>query len=93
MDPVLTEEDEHPHCYCGLPMQYVCAIGHESESSERYVDSELFYIGEGVLYFFLCRSCLQVTVMSQPVYLLLFWFLLWLQVVFMQPTQLVQDIS
>jgi hypothetical protein len=69
IDPVLTEEDEHPHCSCNLPMQYVCAVGceHELETSEKYVDGEPFYIGEGVLYFFLCRSCLRVIVMFQSV--------------------------
>lgn len=63
----MTQQDENPHCSCGLPMQYICAIGHQSESSEKYVDSKPFYIGEGVLYFFLCRRCLRVTVMFQSV--------------------------
>lgn len=67
MESVLTEEYEHPCCSCGSQMQYVCAIGHQSESSEKYLGGEPFYIGEGVLYFFLCRSCLRVTVISQPV--------------------------
>lgn len=67
MEPVLTEQDENPRCSCGSPMQYICAVGHQSESSEKYVNDKPFYIGEGVLYFFLCRSCLRVTVISQPI--------------------------
>jgi hypothetical protein len=28
MDPVVTEDDEHPHCSCGSSIQYICSIGH-----------------------------------------------------------------
>lgn len=51
-------------CSCRSPMEYIASIGYEIESA-GFVDSGEFFIGEGYLYFLLCRSCLKIAVISQ----------------------------
>lgn len=65
--PLWMELEEQQSCSCGKSMHYVCEIGNESDSSQDYLDRSNFYIGEGVLYFFLCPDCALLTVISQSI--------------------------
>lgn len=65
--PLWMELEENQNCSCGKSMYYVCEIGHQSEFSRGYLEESNFYIGEGVLYFFLCPDCALITVISQSI--------------------------
>lgn len=53
-------------CDCGRLMDYIASVGYQSPNSgSGFVDKKPFFIGEGYLYFFLCRSCLRIQVDSQ----------------------------
>lgn len=57
-------------CSCGLAMKYVACIGYEFDDNHSgFIEDEPFFIGEGALYFFLCKKCLKLVVISQPVQL------------------------
>lgn len=53
-------------CPCGRQMQYVSALGYESESNRLgLIDNDLLFLGEGALDWFLCTHCLYLAVVSQ----------------------------
>jgi len=64
-DPLWLQFPESPLCLCGKEEKYVCSIGYEVYDSRGIIDDRAFFIGEGVLYFFLCFDCLILTCLSQ----------------------------
>ncbi len=54
--PVWTQFPEEVNCTCGRAMVYAATIGY-------YRD--VFFIGEGALYFFVCAPCTKQTVLMQ----------------------------
>jgi hypothetical protein len=64
--PLWLQWVEEEICECGLPMEYVCSIGHEDyDHPSGIIPNRPFFIGEAALYFFVCPSCLKVVVTSQ----------------------------
>jgi hypothetical protein len=64
--PLWLEWVEEEICECGLPMEYVCSIGHEDyDHPGGIIPNRPFFIGEAALYFFFCPHCLKVVVTSQ----------------------------
>jgi hypothetical protein len=65
--PIWMQRVEREDCTCGLQMTYACSTGYNVSEPGEYLSGEPFFIGEGVLYFFLCRNCLKLTVISQSI--------------------------
>jgi hypothetical protein len=65
--PIWMHWAQSERCCCGSPMLYVAGIGYERpDGPGSIIQSRPFFIGEGVLYFFLCLSCQLLAVVSQP---------------------------
>lgn len=53
-------------CECNRTMDYVAALGYERPlGPSEFIEDGLF-LGEGAIYWFLCRHCLTLGVISQP---------------------------
>ncbi|HEX5446166.1 MAG TPA: hypothetical protein VFW87_20225 [Pirellulales bacterium] len=53
-------------CECRRAMDYVAALGYENtREPSAYIDGGLF-LGEGAIYWFFCRHCRVLAVISQP---------------------------
>jgi hypothetical protein len=65
--PLWMELEQKEICICGTSMKYMCSVGSQAHIYGDFIDEINFYIGEGVLYFFLCPNCLLLTVISQSV--------------------------
>lgn len=64
--PLWLQHPEEVVCSCGEEEEFVAAIGNESSDGPHLLlKEEPFFIGEGVLYFFYCRNCKLVSVISQ----------------------------
>ena len=64
--PLWIDEPDSVVCECGKSSLYFCSIGYEYSEDYGIFGSQPFFIGEGALYFFICKSCRRVTVESQP---------------------------
>jgi hypothetical protein len=51
-------------CSCKARMRYVASIGYEL--TPCMLPKRPFFLGEGALYFFVCRACLRIAVRAQP---------------------------
>lgn len=64
--PLWLQWPEEVFCHCGLLMNYVCSVGYERPNRCDILIPKLpIFLGEAALYFFICRVCLQITVISQ----------------------------
>ena len=63
--PVWLQHVEQELCECSRIMETFCCIGYEHYESRTLLDGAPFFIGEGALYFSLCKECLRLTVTSQ----------------------------
>lgn len=64
--PLWLQRPENPSCSCGKRPLYVCSIGYDYPLSTGFTGERPFFIGEAALYFFFCRECREVVVLSQP---------------------------
>lgn len=64
--PIWLQWVEKEVCACGVEMIYICSIGYENDKNPSGLISDApFFRGEGALYFFLCKTCVKITVISQ----------------------------
>jgi hypothetical protein len=64
--PLWLENAEAVVCGCGKEEEFVACIGYENwDGPYRVLKNQAFFIGEGALYFFYCRNCKLVSVISQ----------------------------
>lgn len=64
--PLWLQRANIPHCGCGIEQTYICSIGYDYPELSGLIEKRSFFIGEAALYFFLCKSCKILTVISQP---------------------------
>jgi hypothetical protein len=62
--PLWLQEPLDIACQCGDRFAYAASIGYEV-GLRGTVPDQPFFIGEGALYFFVCKRCLRVAVRSQ----------------------------
>ena len=60
--PLFTIDPIDAVCDCGQEMNYVASIGQEMFHGGNFLNGDVFFIGEGVLYFYLCSDCLRLHV-------------------------------
>jgi len=64
--PVWLQHSETEQCRCGRNMDYVASIGYERyDAPAGFLDKAAFFIGEVAMYFFLCKECMRIHVLSQ----------------------------
>jgi hypothetical protein len=66
-EPLWLQERLSPFCIkCERNLNYICSIGYQNDSEYScFLENEPFFIGEIVLYFFVCFECSIVSVLSQ----------------------------
>ena len=67
-NPLWMQEGEGVSCRCGRTPEFVAGVGYEQYGRPSGIVSPglPFFVGELASYFFLCRSCSRVVVVSQP---------------------------
>jgi hypothetical protein len=66
-EPLWLGEDEDHECTCGTLMSFVACLGYENPAKRSILGAlGPFFLGEVAEYFFLCVSCDEVAVVSQP---------------------------
>lgn len=65
-DPLWLQGPEASRCECGEELLHVCSLGYDYPLSSGFTGERPFFIGETALYFFLCRDCREMVVLSQP---------------------------
>jgi len=64
--PIWLQYLENIDCTCGAAMDYVASIGYEfGDNLSGFIEKEPFFIGEAALYFFFCKQCGLISVISQ----------------------------
>ena len=63
--PIWLQNPDFVVCECGRESLYFCSIGYEYLEEYGLFAGRPFFIGEGALYFFICKSCRRVVVKSQ----------------------------